>query len=51
LAYSWRGKAHFDKKQYALAMIDLEQALRLDPLLSEARQNHDRAQAALATPQ
>jgi tetratricopeptide (TPR) repeat protein len=51
LAYSWRGQAYFDKKQYDLAVIDYEQALRLYPLLPEARQNHERAQAALAQSQ
>jgi tetratricopeptide (TPR) repeat protein len=50
-AYNVRGMAYFDKRQHALAMIDYEQALRLDPLLSEVRQNHERAQAALATSQ
>jgi hypothetical protein len=37
--------------QYVLAMPDYEQALRLDPLLAEARQNLERAQAALAAAQ
>jgi tetratricopeptide (TPR) repeat protein len=48
LASNWRGQSYFENKQHALAMIDDEQALRLDPLLSEARQNRARAQAALA---
>jgi len=49
-AYNWRGKAHFDNKQYDPAITDLEPAFRLDPLLSEARQNRERARAALAIP-
>jgi tetratricopeptide (TPR) repeat protein len=48
LAYNRRGQAYFDKKQYDLAVIDYDQALRFYPLLSEARQNYERAQEALA---
>src|SRR5262249_41784894 len=50
-AFNIRGKAYFDKGQYALAIIDYDQAIRLDPLLSEARQNRERAQAAVTQPQ
>jgi hypothetical protein len=45
-AHNVRSSAYFGKKQYALAMIDYEEALGPDPLLSEARQNLERTQAA-----
>jgi uncharacterized caspase-like protein len=50
-AYNVRGKAYVDKGQYALAIVDYDQAIRLDPALTEARQNRERAVAALALPQ
>jgi tetratricopeptide (TPR) repeat protein len=47
VAFNVRGKAWFDKDQYALALADFDQAIRLDPALSDAQQNRTRAQAAL----
>jgi tetratricopeptide (TPR) repeat protein len=50
-AYNWRGNAWFGKGEYARAIADYDQALKLDFTLFDARQNRQRARAALASPQ
>jgi tetratricopeptide (TPR) repeat protein len=49
LAYNARGFAYAGKRDYAHAIADYDQALTLDPSLFDARQNRERAQAAMAT--
>jgi tetratricopeptide (TPR) repeat protein len=47
-AYNARGEAYFDKGEYAPAIAEFDQALKLKPAHAKARQNRERAQAALA---
>jgi tetratricopeptide (TPR) repeat protein len=49
-AYNSRGFVYASKGDYARAIADYDQALTLDPSLAVARQNRERAQAAIATP-
>jgi tetratricopeptide (TPR) repeat protein len=51
VAYNARGESYAGKGDYARAIVDYDQALKLYPGLADARQNRDRAQAALAAPQ